>query len=110
MKKPAKPQKQKPPPDPRHNEVLRCYLDGFKASRGITATNVQALAKQVQRMIAAIGADASLSAIRGAFGDTFWSSKVTLTDIARNPDKFRGHAPGSIRIVAPAGNGWLSSA
>jgi hypothetical protein len=48
----------------------------------------------VNQMLDTHGLDGAREAIEGAFADAFWKTKVTIRQIAKDPDRFRGLATG----------------
>lgn len=75
-----------------HQRVTAAYFQGYKAKRGEDPVFDGAEGKAVNRLLAKCKGDADKAcrAVAGAFADDWWSQRVTIQDIAKDPAKFLG--------------------
>lgn len=75
-----------------HQALVDLYHDLFAKHRGYKPTLDARTFGTFQKFRHACTYKVAREAIEGAFQDRHWRSKVTIYDIASNPDRFRGTA------------------
>lgn len=88
------PKPQKPATTAGFQATVDLYDRLYKEARGHKPSFSGAVCAAIKRMLDAHGQDAAREALEGAFADSFWRPKVTILQIAKDPDRFRGLAAG----------------
>lgn len=88
------PKPQKPATTEGFQATVDLYDRLYKEARRHKPSYSGAVCAAIKRMIDAHGQEAAREAIEGAFADSFWRTKVTMLQIAKDPDRFRGLAAG----------------
>lgn len=85
------PKPQKPTTTEGFQATVDLYDRLYREARGHNPSWSAAVCAEVKRALDTHGVDVMREAIEGAFGDHgFWRSKVTLRQIIKDPDRFRG--------------------
>jgi Helix-turn-helix domain len=91
---PRKPQIELPLEDPIakawHQEITKIYFELYEAARGQKPPFDGRDGKAVGELLKKCGRADSEHALRSAFADTWWRSKITIRTIASEPAKFIG--------------------
>jgi hypothetical protein len=89
------PKPQKPATTEGFQATVDLYDQLFREARGRKPSYSNADFAAVKRMLDKHGQEATREAIEGAFADhSFWRGRVTIRQIAKDPDQFRGLAAG----------------
>lgn len=85
------PKPQKPATTEGFQATVDLYDRLYREARGHKPSWSAAVCAEVKRALDTHGVEVMREAIEGAFGDHgFWRSKVTLRQIMKDPDRFRG--------------------
>lgn len=97
------PKPQKPATTEGFQATVDLYDRLFREARGRKPSYSAADFAAIKRMLDKHGQKAVMEAIEDSFADSFWRTKVTLQQLAKDPDRFRGLAS----AVAPKASGSL---
>jgi hypothetical protein len=89
--KPAKQSNGKPEQEPSgYPAVVAAYFESFERARGDKPVFGPREGKAVRELLVKAGQDRAIERIRAAYAEEFWRSKITIIEIAANPDKYCG--------------------
>lgn len=78
-------------------EVVKFYFETFEKTRGQSPPFAAVERTRMKKLITDVGKDRAIEAIRNAFGDPWWSKRVSIMQISKDPTRFlsglRGPAP-----------------
>lgn len=78
-----------------HKLLTELYFERYESARGEKPPFDGRDGKAIKDLLAKCGPESAAKAIRGAFADDWWRSKVTIRSIAAEPAKFLGLKPGN---------------